>query len=76
MPLMLEVANPAALAWATSVRIDEAMGSLVKVMSDHAAASSLAAERLAGQGGQGGVGVGLGLGRRGVDEGGRRPAGP
>ena len=42
IPLMLVVWNPAALAWATSVWIDEAMGSLVKVMLDHAAASSLA----------------------------------
>ena len=41
IPLMLEVAKPAALAWATSVKIEEAMGSLVKVMSDHAEVSSL-----------------------------------
>ena len=49
MPEMFEVEKPAALAWARSVTIDEAIGSLVKVMSDHAAASSAGLSGLAGQ---------------------------
>src|SRR5664280_144219 len=37
---MSDVGNPAALAWTRSARMDEAMGSLVKVMFDHAVATS------------------------------------
>ena len=40
MPVMLVVLKPVALACARSVRIDEAIGSLVKVRSDQAVASS------------------------------------
>ena len=40
MPAMLVVLKPVALAWARSVRIDEAIGSLVNVRSDQACASS------------------------------------
>src|SRR5664280_1406717 len=40
IPAMSDVGNPAALAWTRSARMDEAMGSLVKVMFDHAVATS------------------------------------